>query len=177
MIEDIFKAAEFAKSAHGEQKRKYTDEPYFVHLNEVASIVEDFGADDDVIAAAYLHDVLEDTPTTYEGLAEIFGERVATLVNEVTDVSRKEDGNRKVRKELDRQHLAKASVEGQMIKLADLISNTKSIIEHDEDFAVTYLKEKKALLEVLNKGNSELYEFATKTWREATQKLEMKNGI
>lgn len=68
-----------------------------------------------------------------------------------------EDGNRKTRKEIDKNHLAKASELGQTIKLADLISNTSTITKYDPKFAKTYMQEKKELLEVLTKGNKGLY--------------------
>ena len=59
--------------------------------------------------AAWLHDVVEDTPTLLEDVESAFGKSVAYLVDCLTDVSKPSDGNRAVRKEIDRQHLAKAS--------------------------------------------------------------------
>lgn len=160
----VARAAAFAGYAHGsiQQLRKYTGEPYIVHPEEVAGIVADVTDDQAVIAAAWLHDVLEDTPVTYNQVWSEFGPRVAQLVVEVTDVSKPEDGNRAARKALDCMHLAKASAAGQTIKLADLISNTRSIVEHDPDFAVVYLREKKALLRVLNRGDSMLHTIASR---------------
>jgi len=150
----------FAKTAHGEQKRKYTNDPYIVHPVSVANIVASVCFDPDVIAAALLHDVVEDTPVTLSELRAVFGVRIASFVSEVTDVSRPQDGNRAVRKKLDREHLAKASPQAQTIKLADLIDNTKSIVAHDPDFAKVYLQEKRALLEVLTMGHHILYDRA-----------------
>ena len=92
-----------------------------------------YGATPDVIAAGYLHDTLEDTKITY-GL-------------QVTDVSRPEHGNRQVRKAIDRQYLAGASWQGQMIKCADMLSNTKEIVTHDLGFARVYVPEKKLLID------------------------------
>lgn len=89
-----------------------------------------------------------------------FGAAVAALVIEVTDVSRPSDGNRAARKAKDRDHLAKASPDAQTIKLADLISNTQSIVEHDPAFARVYLAEKEALLDVLTRGNAMLRTYA-----------------
>lgn len=155
----------FATAAHAavKQVRKYTGEPYIVHPIDVANTLV-FSSKDvvktEVIQAAFLHDVVEDTGITNETIRSLFGDQVADLVAEVTDVSKPEDGNRKTRKELDRQHLAKASRDGQNIKLADLISNTKSIAKYDPHFAKVYLKEKEALLEVLTKGDSYLYSLA-----------------
>ena len=107
-----------------------------------------------------LHDVVEDTPVTIKDIEDEFGPRVASMVDDLTDVSKPEDGNRAVRKELDRQHTAKASPDAQTVKLADLISNSLSIMEDDPSFAKVYMKEKALLLEVLTKGNLHLFSFA-----------------
>ena len=156
----IEKARVFATAAHGAaaQLRKYTMEPYIVHPREVASIVAQHGGSDTQIAAAWLHDVVEDTGVTIEVIREEFGTEVADLVGWLTDVSRPEQGNRATRKAIDRAHSAMAPAEAQTVKLADLISNCTSIREHDENFAKTYFEEKRLLLEVLTKGNPVLYE-------------------
>lgn len=104
-------------------------------------------------------------------LRDVFGERVALLVIEVTDVSRLEDGNREVRKRLDREHLARSSHEGATIKLADLIDNTCSIVTYDKGFARSYLREKEALLEVLKHGHAELWGRAHETLQAAQLEL------
>lgn len=144
--------AGFAAYKHRNQKRKYTGEPYVTHCQEVAKLVASVTDDQNVIAAAYLHDTLEDTNATYEEISFLFGKDVADLVQEVTDISKPTDGNRALRKEMDRQHIAKASRNGQLIKLADLISNTFSIVERDPEFAKIYLAEKRELLEVIDKS-------------------------
>ena len=154
------KALTFATAAHAAvgQLRKYTNEPYIVHPIEVAGIVAEVpGATDEMIAAAYLHDVVEDTGVTIELIKKEFGDEVAELVGWLTDVSRPDHGNRAQRKAVDRAHTAGASAAAQTIKLADLISNTRSIVEHDEKFAKTYLAEKRLLLEVLTKGDKDLW--------------------
>lgn len=153
----ITKARDFAKHAHRFQKRKYTGEPYFVHLEEVAMIVKSVDGDDAMVAAAYLHDVVEDTDVMIYEIRDIFGSDVAQLVDALTDVSKPEDGNRAKRKQLDREHLQNASERAQTIKLADLISNSRDIKQNDPDFAKVYLKEKAELLKVMTKGNAELY--------------------
>lgn len=108
-----------------------------------------------------MHDVIEDCGATVESLnKEGFGFGISKLVFELTDFSVKSDGNRATRKELDRRYLARASNMAKTVKLADLISNSNSIIEHDQKFAKTYMKEKKLLLEVLVGGNEILYQQA-----------------
>ena len=114
----------------------------------------------EMIAAAYLHDVVEDTPVTIEAVFAAFGPVVGELVDWLTDVSRPEDGNRRVRKELDRQHLARATPEAKTIKLADLIDNTLTIKARDPQFWKVYRREKLALLEVLCEGDRTLWQQA-----------------
>jgi (p)ppGpp synthase/HD superfamily hydrolase len=152
----------FATAAHAAvgQLRKYTFEPYIVHPAEVAGIVAEAGGTPEMIAAAWLHDTVEDTGVTSELIRAEFGDEVATLVGWLTDVSRPDHGNRAARKAVDRAHTAAAPAEAQTIKLADLICNTKSIVAHDPKFAVTYLAEKRELLEVMTKGNPSLRERA-----------------
>jgi len=150
------------KEWHAGQVRKYTGEPYHVHPFEVADILRSISASDEVLAAAYLHDVVEDCNILEHDIEDLFGPRVAELVMMVTDVSKPEDGNRATRKAIDRDHLSKADADGQTIKYADLISNTKSIVKHDPNFAKVYLKEKSGLLGVMTKGDKELYARACK---------------
>lgn len=140
-------AREFAKERHSGQVRKYTGEPYFNHLAEVASIVRDYHNDEYMEAAAYLHDVVEDTETTIGAVESRFGDIVAGYVNGLTDVSKPNDGNRKIRKAMDREHIWAQDDKTQIIKCADLISNTSSITQYDPDFAKVYLEEKRLLLE------------------------------
>jgi len=149
-------AYEFAKEAHGEQKRKYTGEPYINHPVAVAQLVASVTEDCEMIAAALLHDVIEDTAVTYKDLVDTkngFGPHVANLVWWLSDVSRLEDGNRKIRKHLDRLHISGAPSNAKTIKLADLCDNTSSITKYDPGFAKIYMEEKKALLPLLATGN------------------------
>lgn len=157
----LLSAVEFAERAHRGQVRKYTGEPYIVHPLEVAQIVHSVFPSEDAAIAALLHDVVEDCGVTLELITGAFGELVAKLVHEVTDISRKEHGNRATRKALDRQHLSMASPLGMTIKLADLISNTQSITQHDPNFAKVYMREKAELLPLLKAGDSTLWERAS----------------
>ena len=154
----VERARVFATAAHAAvgQLRKYTFEPYIVHPREVAGIVESVGGTPEMIAAAWLHDTVEDTGVTIETIREEFGSEVSELVGWLTDVSRPEQGNRAVRKAIDRAHTAAAPGAAQTIKLADLISNTRSITAHDPEFAKVYLAEKRALLEVMTKADTDL---------------------
>ena len=158
------RARVFATAAHAAvgQVRKYTFEPYIVHPAEVAMIVAEAGGTEAMVAAAWLHDTVEDTDVTIDVVRAEFGDEVAELVEWLTDVSRPEHGNRAVRKAMDREHSAAAPAEAQTVKLADLIANTRSIMKHDVAFAKTYLEEKRLMLEVMTKGDAVLMAEARK---------------
>jgi (p)ppGpp synthase/HD superfamily hydrolase len=154
----IDEAIAFAAIAHADQRRKYTGDPYIVHPVEVMQILrQDSGTQvsEEQCIAAVLHDVVEDTPVTLSSIERRFGETVAALVFDLTE--QVVPGNRKVRKEAERQRLATISPAAQSIKYADLISNTKSIVEYDADFARVYLAEKSLILEVMTEGDESLY--------------------
>jgi (p)ppGpp synthase/HD superfamily hydrolase len=137
-------ARAFAAERHGEQRRKYTDEPYLVHLETVAELVHEYGnAEPHIIAAAYLHDVVEDTDTTMSDVLRRFGEEVAELVYWLTDA---ETGNRKTRMAMSAWRLGRAPWEAKLIKLADIIDNCRNITEHDPKFAPVFLGEKRAVM-------------------------------
>jgi hypothetical protein len=152
----IAKAEKFAQEAHKDHKRKYTGDPYYVHLDEVRNIVKQAGGTIEQQAAALLHDTVEDTNTTPMDITREFGPKIAKLVVELTDVSKPEDGNRKTRKAIDRDKLAGVSAEAQTVKYADLISNGKDIAQNDPKFAKVYHAEKADLLRVMTKGNQNL---------------------
>ena len=143
----------FATAAHAAvgQMRKYTDDPYIVHPIRVATTVAKFGGTDKMIAAAYLHDVVEDTGVSIDDIQDMFGPVVARIVDGLTDVSVPEDGNRAVRKAMDRQHSAGATYEAQFVKCADIIDNAGDIGANDPSFNVVYRKEMLLLIQVLDK--------------------------
>jgi (p)ppGpp synthase/HD superfamily hydrolase len=163
-IKDLeLRASAFAAYKHGlkGQRRKYTGEPYIVHPGNVANILRLVGADAILLAAAWCHDLLEDTDTTFPELEQVLCREVAELVYWVTNRSRPEGGNRAARKRIDHQHIGIATIPAKTLKLADLIDNSRSILTRDPKFAVVYLAEKKALLEVLTEGDEALYRQAT----------------
>jgi (p)ppGpp synthase/HD superfamily hydrolase len=106
------RALAFATAAHAsiDQRRKYTNEPYIVHPIAVAKLVKTVSHTPEMVAAALLHDVVEDTPITSEEVRAEFGPIVGELVDWLTDVSRPGDGNRRLRKNLDLQHTAKLAL-------------------------------------------------------------------
>ena len=151
------KILEYATAAHAGQKRKYTDDDYIIHPIAVAKLVQAQGGDDNMINAALLHDVLEDTPVTHAELRTILhnilsiesAEDVLSLVVELTDVFTKEafpEYNRDSRKQFEALRLAYVSDRAKAIKRADIEHNSESILDHDPKFAKVFLKEKKNLL-------------------------------
>lgn len=152
-----FEAMSFAMLVHREQKRKYTLVPYTTHLAEVAGIVATIDSSTETIATAWLHDCREDQGVTGEEIEDRFGMRVAVGVALLSDF---EKGNRAQRKAAARDRLAGAPEWVQNIKVADLISNTASIVMHDPKFATTYLEEKLLLLDVLTKADVRLVSIA-----------------
>lgn len=168
------KAKIFAIAAHSAvgQVRKYTFEPYWVHPQEVANLVAMLPiSTPEMIAAAWLHDTVEDTEITHELILTEFGQEVSELVGWLTDISKPEDGPRATRKEIDRMHMAQAPSSAQTIKCMDLISNTRSIVQNDPKFARIYLNEKRLLLNVMNKAYPSALKTAFNTLELAEQLL------
>lgn len=162
------RAKQFATNAHAGQVRKYTGDPYIIHPEAVADLVRSVvDHTEEMLAAAWLHDVVEDTATTIEEVELEFGHEVAILVGHLSDISKPTDGNRSVRKSIDLAHTAKATPDAKTIKLADLINNSGSIVAHDPKFAKVYLREKALLLEVLIEGDRSLFVDAQRIVKEA----------
>lgn len=122
----------FARGAHIGQK--YNDRPFFVHLRDVVRELTEFGYDPEedelMMCAAYLHDTIEDTPTTYQDISTLFGSNVAELVWAVTDErgrNRKERRNKTSPKTF-------ADRNATILKLADLSANVKDAIKESQRF-------------------------------------------
>ena len=169
----VDRARIYATEAHQRinHRRKYNNEPYHVHLSAVAKRVASVTDEEKVIAAAWLHDTVEDTQATLEDIEEVFGVAVAELVEELTDVSKPGDGNRATRKHIDRLHLSQASRRAKTVKLADLIDNCKDITRHDPRFAQVYLEEMNALLDVLADGDPQLFKRAERIHAKSVEML------
>jgi hypothetical protein len=125
-VRRLTKALAFAAEAHRNHRRKgASQEPYINHLIEVVDLVASVeDGDMDVLIAALLHDVLEDTSTDYDALTATFGERVARIVRENSDDMTLPKAERR------RARLAgisKKSREARLVKFADIISNLRAI--------------------------------------------------
>jgi CYTH domain-containing protein/CHAD domain-containing protein len=130
----ITRAADFAAARHTGQTRKDGTTPYINHLAEVASLVAgtDQGSDAELVAAAFLHDVVEDEHATKNEIEQLFGTRVLNIVQELTDdVSLSEDDRNRRQVE----EIAKKSVEARLIKLADKISNLREVAGRPLDWS------------------------------------------
>jgi guanosine-3',5'-bis(diphosphate) 3'-pyrophosphohydrolase len=122
----VSEAAEIAARRHSGQDRKgHPGEPYVNHLAEVANLLAAVtdGADAELVAAGWLHDVLEDTGTALEELTQRFGTRVAALVAEVTDDMKL---SKDERRRLQVEEAPAKSAGAKLIKIADKISNVRS---------------------------------------------------
>ncbi len=124
-------ALKFAVDAHEGQKRKLSGTPYILHPCEVAAIVSTYTHDEDVLCAAVLHDVVEDTSVPAEIIYEKFGKRVGDLVASETENKRKDlppEATWRIRKEESLEHLKNTTDEAvKMLWLGDKLSNVRSI--------------------------------------------------
>jgi len=172
MNEFLERVRDFAATAHGHQMRKFSPEPYIEHPIRVMKTCMDYGCNAPTLAAALLHDVLEDTEVTRDELHQFLlsqtdnktADEVTNLVVELTDVYVKKDYpklNRRVRKDKEANRLGKTSREAQTIKYADIIDNSLTIVDSDTDFAKKYLLECRSLLKEMKNGNGDLLRKAT----------------
>jgi len=187
-MEDILdQIKDFADRAHGEQTRKYTPDRYIVHPVRVMNICREYTNDIAMLAAALLHDVLEDTPVTKTEIKnfllklmdETRAEKTVKLVEELTDVYIKNDypdWNRGKRKDKEAERLEAIGPEAQTIKYADIIDNTVEIANQDSDFARIYLNEGMAILNKINKGDQQLYQRAVDTVNNGIRQLAEKKN-
>jgi guanosine-3',5'-bis(diphosphate) 3'-pyrophosphohydrolase len=128
LISLLFKALTFSAEKHSKQRRKDIDEsPYINHPIALANILaQRWVIDENVLCAAILHDTLEDTETTVDELRKHFGEKITSIVLEVSDDKSLE---KEVRKQMQIEHAASLSQEAKLVKLADKIANLTDIIK------------------------------------------------
>lgn len=131
----LLHAVRFAAEKHRDHRRKgETAAPYINHPIAVAQQLAEAGMEDntELLMAAVLHDVVEDTETTYEEVRRLFGERVASIVREVTDDKSQSE---KERKKHTVKHIAGKSEEARLLKLSDLIANVYDVIHHPPNWS------------------------------------------
>lgn len=120
----------YAVKAHSGTERRGKGFPYIVHPMEAVEIVATMTSDQELLAAAALHDVVEDTPATVEDIRAAFGDRIARLVEEESDKcveGRSEDASWHERKQAAIDRLAKAPRDAKMVALGDKLSNMRAI--------------------------------------------------
>lgn len=182
MDEILAKITDFGDQAHGEQLRKYAPDRYMVHPVRVMEKLKSYTDDITILAAALLHDVLEDTPVTRSQMQDFLetlltapqAERTAELVVELSDVYVKKDFpnlNRRTRKSKELERLEKTSADSQTIKYSDILDNSLEISDQDPQFARVYLSEASLILKKLDKGNPELRKEAVKAVEKGLQKI------
>jgi (p)ppGpp synthase/HD superfamily hydrolase len=185
MEEILAKIKDFADRAHGEQTRKYTPDRYIVHPIRVMELCRPYTKDISVLAAALLHDVLEDTTVSKEEISDFLSglmdpkqtAKTIKLVEELTDEfikSKYPHLNRRIRKANEVARLQKTSADAQTIKYADIIDNTREIVSHDRSFAKVFVRECDALIKNMTKGNPALYEMAKEALQKAYEELKAK---
>ena len=126
----IEKAAAFALHAHQGQVRKQTDIPYIMHPLEAAVTAQALTDDHEIIAAAVLHDVIEDTDCTKEELEEEFGERIASVVNEVSENKMEHLPSEETWKQRKQETVSRLKASGLPVKtvvLCDKLSNIRAV--------------------------------------------------
>lgn len=169
------RAIRFAEQAHEGQYRKYTGEPYVNHCLDVmmrlCELYSKHGlvCPDYMLAAAALHDTVEDTEVSFQQLTEMFGEDITGLVFWLTDNEPKTWGNRATRKRLAAERISNAPFAAKVIKWCDIASNTNSIVENDPKFAAVYVPEKCRILELIGEFNRDDLAYSTMYTYEAVK--------
>ena len=160
------KARIFATAAHGAigQKRRYCGRDYIVHPIAVAELVRSVPHTEAMLAAALLHDVVEDTHITLAAIQKEFGADVNELVFWLTDAP--ETGNRKERKAKSCARWENAPAAAKTIKVADVIDNSKSIFACDAPFSMVFAREIEPLLDMLHGAEPALLEIARRQLEE-----------
>ena len=124
------RAIVFAVRAHAGTERRGKGFPYIVHPMEAVEIVATMTSDQELLAAAVLHDTVEDTDTTVEQIRTEFGDRIASLVASESDIvvdGVSEEDSWHARKQAAIDRLARASHDAKVVALGDKLSNMRAI--------------------------------------------------
>lgn len=144
------KAAIFAVKAHANTERRGKGFPYIIHPMEAASIVATITRDPEILAAAVLHDVVEDTDVTVDEVRAEFGDRIAQIVDSESDKfpeGMSEEDSWQGRKQMAIDRLAEASEECKIVAMGDKLSNMRAIARDyaavgDELWNIFHVKDK-----------------------------------
>lgn len=152
-MELLEKAQRWSARGHFGVNRKFGTIPYIVHPEAVAEIISQVTDDIDVIAAAWLHDIVEDTNATIDDIRSEFNDNIAQLVWEVSKITDNCSCSRDFRVMMNCVHYGNGLKWAKAIKIADAIHNLPSMIRDNPTFAARYVTEKKILLEFIKDGH------------------------
>jgi (p)ppGpp synthase/HD superfamily hydrolase len=153
----VSRARAYAIGAHTavNQAHKRADQPYWRHPEAVAAMVARVASTDEMVAAAWLHDVVEGTAFTLKELQVEFGIVVANYVERLTDTIK--GAATEADRFAERTRLSGAPWQIKTIKLADLIDNCRTVLDHEpKEQAEAYLADKARMIAVVADGNAEL---------------------
>lgn len=169
----IERARLYASAGHRAtgQVRKYTHEPYINHPARVAALVQSVPHVTEMVMAAWMHDLVEDTEITLGDIEREFGLTVMSYVSGLTNLAQYTDGTREQRFLINLAHLGAQPREVKTIKVADVLDNISTIVQHDPAFARTYLEEKRRVLIALSGANQTLLSQAWETYHRAINDL------
>jgi hypothetical protein len=182
MEETLEKIKGFAEKAHAGQVRKYDHEKYILHPVRVMELCREVTNELSILAAALLHDILEDTKVSKGQLKEFLentmdhaqAQYTFQLVTEMTDIYVKDcypGWNREKRKAKESERIEKTSSASQTIRYADIIDNCDGLSEYDTEFTELFVLECKDLLTKIPKGDPTLYQRATATVDKCMEEL------
>lgn len=161
-------ALEFAKKVHSGQTRKATEIPYISHPMSVAQRISRVSDDEDICIAGLLHDTIEDCEpygsVTAQTLAELFGSRVANLVQAVTEEDKSLSWE--ARKQKAVAHIAKMDNDALLLKSADLLDNVTDLTKGVEESGLAYFQEFKRGPQVTIRHHFEVYAALHKQWQD-----------
>lgn len=174
----VQKAKEFATKAHKDHFAHFNNNrkfPYVMHLEEVADLVKNAGGNDKEIAAAWLHDTIEDTETTIEDIEKEFGQDIAEMVFGLTDLPEFKKLPLEERKKKQAERVAKESNSIKKVKLADQTSNVRRMSEGKPDWTkeqhIIYINGAKDIAKVCKEVSPELYEIFETYFKESEVKI------
>lgn len=174
---------DFVKFHHGSQRRKYTDEPYFTHLLSVAELLSQFSNDEMEVEIGLCHDLLERTACTKQEFAlklidmgyDLFPRnKILKGVYDMTNLYSEAAYpmfNRKERKDLEAERMVDIESFSQTVKYAEIIINSRSIIQYDPEFAKIYVEEIQSYIKEMNEGNRNLYQLCCKELNSISEKI------
>lgn len=178
----IAKARGFAFGAHAalSQVRKFTGEPYFNHPRRAAEWAKSYGADMEVICGCYLHDTVEDTAVTIELIREEFGEKIARIVDGVTNPANRENSpglNRAQRFAINLAHLKEQEIESKEVRIFDIHDNLRDGEIVDAKFANLLVAEKPIILDVCREANYVMYDICMRRVDEVREHLRARGEL